>query len=118
MSTDQIMERYQIENKQKWREEIATMPWIQFPADWKIQIIPPFGDAVVRFRVTLPSGAVRSVYLDARHSLGLWRDDKGEFIPYWEVYPHRNDVGRCDKDNIDELLEMIACEVWDEKVTV
>lgn len=107
---DQIMERYQIENKQKWREEIETMPWITFPADWKVQIIPPFGDAVIRFRVTLPSGAVRSVYLDARCSLGYWRGEEMEPLPYWEVYPHRGDVGRCDKENVAELLTMIADE--------
>lgn len=109
MKVDEVMERYQIENKQKWREEIVTMPWIQFPADWKIQIIPPFGDAVVRFRVTLPSGAVRSVYLDARCSLGAVLDENGP-IPYWEVYPHQGDVGRCDKENVAELLAMIADE--------
>lgn len=103
-----IIERYQIESKQKWREEIDAMPWIQFPADWKIQIIPPFGDAVVRFRVGLPSGASRSVYLDARHSLGVWADANGELIPYWEVYPYKGDVGRCDKDDVTELLAMIA----------
>ena len=109
MKVDDIMERYLIENKQKWREEIATMPWIQFPADWKIQIIPPFGDAVVRFRVTLPSGAVRSVYLDARCSLGAVLDENGP-ITYWEVYPHQGDVGRCLKAEVEELLRMIADE--------
>ena len=110
MKVDDVMERYQIENKQKWREEIATMPWIQFPADWKIQIIPPFGDAVIRFRVELPSGAARSVYLDSRNSLGYWRGVDNEPIPYWEVYPHQGDVGRCDKENVAELLAMIADE--------
>ncbi len=115
MKVDEVVERYKIEQMQKWREEINTMPWITFPADWKIQIIPPFGDAVVRFRVTLPSGAVRSVYLDARCSLGYMTDAGGHPIPYWEVYPHQGDVGRCNKENIAELLTMIACEIWDEK---
>lgn len=105
-----IMERYRVESQQKWREEIDAMPWITFPADWKVQIIPPFGDAVIRFRVELPSGDKRSVYLDARHSLGTWRDEQGEFIPYWEVYPYRGDVGRCDKENVAELLAMIGDE--------
>ena len=115
MKVDEVMERYKIEQMQKWREEIDTMPWITFPADWKIQIIPPFGDAVVRFRVELPSGAHRSVYLDSRCSLGYMTDVDGHPIPYWEVYPHQGDVGRCNKENIAELLAMIACEIWDEK---
>ena len=63
----------------------------------------------MRFRVTLPSGAVRSVYLDARCSLGAVLDENGP-IPYWEVYPHQGDVGRCDKENVAELLAMIADE--------
>jgi hypothetical protein len=105
-----IMERYRVESQQKWREEIETMPWITFPAGWKVQIIPPFGDAVVRFRVTLPSGAMRSVYLDARHSLGAWRGEENDPMPYWEVYSYRGDVGRCDKENVAELLAMIADE--------
>ena len=105
-----ISERWRVESEQRWREEIATMPFITFPANWKIQIIPPFGDAVVRFRVELPSGAARSVYLDARHSLGVFADKRGDLIPYWEVYPYRGDVGRCDKENVAELLAMIADE--------
>jgi hypothetical protein len=109
MKVDDVMERYKIENKQKWREEIETMPWITFPADWKIQIIPPFGDAVVRFRVTLPSGEYRSVYLDSRCSLGAVLDENGP-IPYWEVYPYRGDVGRCLKAEVEELLRMIGDE--------
>ena len=106
---DTTMERYQIENKQKWREEIETMPWITFPADWKVQIIPPFGDAVVRFYVTLPSNEHRSVYLDSRCSLGAVLDENGP-IPYWEVYPYRGDVGRCLKAEVEELLRMIGDE--------
>ena len=106
---DITMERYKIEREQGWREEIVTMPWITFPADWKIQIIPPFGDAVVRFSVEIPSGAKRSVYLDARCSLGAMLDENGP-IPYWEVYPYRGDVGRCLKAEVEELLRMIADE--------
>jgi hypothetical protein len=102
------MQRYRLEQMQKWREEIETMPFITFPADWKVQIIPPFGDAVVRFKVELPTGEPRSVYLDSRSSLGYLTDDVGKPIPYWEVYPYRGDVGRCGKGNVEELLRMIG----------
>lgn len=94
--------RYKIEDAQKWREEIVTMPFIQFPTDWQIQVIPPFGDAVVRFRVRRADGEERSIYLDSRCSLGYWEG------PYWEVYPYRGDTGRCDKEDIPELLRMIG----------
>lgn len=99
--------RYKIESDQDWLGEIKTIPFIQFPADWKIQIIPPFGDAVVRFRVQLPSGEERSIYLDKRNSLGYWENPDE---PYWEVYPYQDDVGRCGMNEINLLLEMIGDE--------
>lgn len=98
--------RYKVEEEQKWREEALNLPFISFPAEWQVQVIPPFGDAVVRFRVKLPSGADKSIYLDKRRSLGYWEGEEG----YWEVYPYKGDVGRCDTRDIPELLRMIADE--------
>jgi hypothetical protein len=106
MNLDELNLRYKIEKEQKWLEEIKVIPFIQFPADWKIQVIPPFGDAVVRFRVQLPSGKEKSVYLDHRESLGIY----GDIEPYWEVYPYNDDVGRCGREEIDKLLEYIGDE--------
>ena len=100
-----IFARYKIEKAQKWREEVLSLPFISFPAGWQVQIIPPFADAVVRFRVKLPSGADKSIYLDKRNSLGYWQGEG-----YWEVYPYRGDVGRCDIPDIPELLRMIGDE--------
>jgi hypothetical protein len=94
-------ERLRIEKKQEWFKELDHIPFIRFNASWKIQIIPPFGDAVVRFRVKLPSGIEKSVYLDSRNSLGYYG------APYWEVYPYRGDVGRCPRSEVQTLLEMI-----------
>lgn len=94
--------RLEVEEMQKWREEIDFIPFIQFPSDWKIQIIPAFGDAVVRFRVKLPCDIEKSIYLDSRESLGYYGG------PYWEVYPFREDVGRCKRSDVDGLLAMIA----------
>jgi hypothetical protein len=104
--------RYEVEREQKWREEISTLPFIQFPSDWSIQVIPPFGDAVVRFRVRLPSGKEKSIYLDKRNSLGYW-DEPDQ--AYWEVYPYQGDVGRCGINEIDVLLEMIGDETKGEE---
>lgn len=100
---DLTMMRYKIEEQQSWREETKSIPFIQFPSDWKVQIIPPFGDAIVRFRVEIEEGVHRSIYLDGRNSLGYWGDGY-----YWEVYPYRGDTGRCDMEDISELLRMIG----------
>ena len=81
---------------------MEVIPFIQFPADWKVQVIPPFGDAVVRFRVQLPSGRKKSIYLDSRESLGYYDGT------YWEVFPYRGDVARCGINEIEELLKYIA----------
>jgi hypothetical protein len=96
--------RYEVESQQKWREEVKHIPFIQFPVDWKVQIIPPFGDAVIRFRVKLPSGMDKSVYLDVRDSLGCVGS------PYWEVYPYHDDIFRCPREDVTALLEAIADE--------
>lgn len=106
--------RYDVEQAQRWQDEVDRLPWIQFPSDWKVKMIPPHGDAVVRFLVTLPDGKEKSVYYDSRSSLGYYFDDRGERIPYWEVYPVNGDVGRCGTDEVELLLEMIA-EVSEEK---
>jgi len=100
--------RYDVEQAQRWQDEVARLPWIQFPADWKVKVIPPFGDAVVRFLVTLPDGKEKSVYHDSRASLGEYFDDMDELIPYWKVYPVNGDIGRCGTDEVELLLEMIA----------
>ncbi len=109
MATD-TDKRWDIEVNEKWREAIQVIPFIQFPADWKIQIIPPFSGAMARFRVTLPSGKTRSVYLDFFNRLGFYSDPPE---PYWEVYPYRGDTGRCDMQDIATLLGMIEDETDD-----
>lgn len=107
---DTRINRYKIEAEQNWRDEIKNIPFIKFPADWQIQIIPPFGDAVIRFRVKLPSGTEKSIYMDSRSSIGYMMNEYNQPIPYWEVYPYCVDVGRCYLNEVDRLLEMIADE--------
>ena len=96
------IERFKIEESQKWFDEVELIPYIQFPTEWKVRIIPPFRDAVVRFQVKLPCGTDKSVYLDTRDSLGYWG------CPYWEVYPYQGDVGRCNREDVVTLLDMIT----------
>ncbi len=103
------LERYNVENEQDWRGEIVRIPWLHFRGDWQVRIIPPFGDAVVRFQVILPSGTLKSIYMDSRNSLGIWGNGT-DAEPYWEVYPYKNDVGRCDINDTIMLMEMIQDE--------
>jgi hypothetical protein len=104
------IDRLKIENEQRWMEEVEHIPFLAFPADWKVRIIPPFGDAVVRFQVRLPSGTRKSIYLDSRNSLGFCAG------PYWEVYPVGGDTGRCDRCDTDKLMAMIADETEGEQI--
>ena len=101
------MTRLEIETKQDWQGKVDTIPFIKFPSDWEIQIIPPFGDATVRFRVKLPDGREKSIYLDYENNLGFWVKD-GKQKPYWEVYPYMGDVARCDEHDIKSLLQFIS----------
>ena len=103
------LERYNVENEQDWRGEIVRIPWLHFRGDWQVRIIPPFGDAVIRFQVILPSGTLKSVFMDSRNSLGTW-GSLTEVEPYWEVYPYQGDVGRCDLADTIMLMEMIQDE--------
>jgi hypothetical protein len=113
MSNNHITDKFEIqrnrlnvERDQNWMGEINNIPFIKFPPDWKIKVIPPFGDASVRFQVLLPDGRQKSVYLDTRNSLGFfWENEKLE--PYWEVYPVRGDTGRCQQWDTIRLLDLI-----------
>lgn len=95
--------RWSVESDEKWREIIDTFPWVEFPAGWRVQVIPPFAGATARFRVKLPgSEDAISIYADHYNALGWYGS------PYWEVYPYHGDVGRCDLADTARLLEMIA----------
>jgi hypothetical protein len=96
--------RRAVEHEEDWGKWVRDAPWIQFPADWKVKIIPPVGGAFVRFRVLLPCGIQKSVYFDTIDRLGCMMQ------PYWEVYPYQGDCGRCYANDIEELLRMIADE--------
>lgn len=61
----------------KWAGEL---PFMDFPEDWEVKVIPPFGGAVVRFVVRRNDARV-SVYFDAFAQLGATNR------PYWEIHP-------------------------------
>ena len=98
---DNYLMPYKYENIMEHKKWINEIPFIIFPHDWQIQVSPPFGGAVVRFRVKNENAHV-SVYLDCYDKLGFVGS------PYWEVYPHCGDVFRCYMKNTDELVKAIA----------
>lgn len=75
------------------------MPALQFPSDWRVKIIPPFGGVLIRFTVEGPRDWI-SVYLDACEALG----SMGE--PYWEMYP--NPEGDAERFLLNETTELFA----------
>ena len=82
----------------KWAQEI---PYLSFPSDWKVKIVPPFSGAMVRFYVKKEEAFV-SVYLDCYDLLGFYQE------PYWEIYPYEDDVFRCEMNKTEELLKAIS----------
>jgi len=104
--TDHIISRCRIEDAEEWREWIGKVPSIKFPAEWKIKIIPPYGGAIVRFRVIKGKHEV-SVYLDCYDRLGCYGS------PYWEIYPYEGDCMRHDMDDVKGLLKSIKKSLAD-----
>lgn len=100
---------YEYEDKMEHRKWIKEIPFIQFPNDWKVQITPPFAGAVVRFRVQKDEAEV-SIYLDCYDKLGCYGS------PYWEVYPYKGDVFRCDISDTGSLLNAIAQSILEQSV--
>ncbi len=95
---NQLIAESLIEEKHEWRRWMREIPAIHFPTDWAVTIIPPFGGAVVRFRVNDKV----SVYLDCYDRIGCVGH------PYWEIYPDKEgDTDRFSMNDVEELLEGI-----------
>lgn len=89
---DRIMET------RKW---VDAIPYINFPNNWNIKIIPPFAGASIRFIVRQDKGNV-SIYLDCYDRLGYFGS------PYWEIYPNEEDDNqRFDILDTENLLKYI-----------
>lgn len=90
-----------LEGNEKWREWVKEIPYIRFPSEWDVKIIPPFGGAMARFLIKTGTKEI-SVYLDCHGSLGAFE------TPYWEVYPYNDDTYRCHMNETDELIKAIG----------
>lgn len=81
----------------------TKIPHIKFPSHWLVQILPPFGGAVVRFSAcTREEWLSVSVYLDCYNNLGAYNG------PYWEIHPGtKDDIERFAMNDVDGLLNAI-----------
>ena len=62
-----MSDRAELECKEQWFKWIDMIPYVAFPREWHLAIIPPFAGAVARFRVRtdkMPHDRFVSVYLD------------------------------------------------------
>lgn len=98
----ETIDRYKIESTEKWSSWIEKIPFLKFPSDWEIKIIPPFAGAMARFQARLGKASV-SVYLDVYENLGFFGGE-----PYWEIYPYNEDIYRVHMDDTDELIKRIS----------
>jgi len=92
---------YKVEDAMEYRRWVEEIPFIPVPDGCQIAPIPPFAGAVARFRFRRSDGHIKSVYLDCYDRLGCCGS------PYWEVYPHDGDVGRCAMEDVDALVKML-----------
>ena len=95
-----IIQISQYEDMMQFQEFSKKIPKLNFPEDWDITILPPFGGAMIRFVVTVKTAKV-SVYLDCHDNLGV----VGQ--PYWEMYPLQDDTFRCMMDDVESLFDAI-----------
>lgn len=79
--------RSRVEADEGWRNWCKEAPWLQFPPELEVKIVPPFGGAMARFYVRFAGSSDESkhvsVYWDCKDNLGFMN------APYWEIYPVR-----------------------------
>ena len=81
------MQRSKIEQAEGWRELVRTLPYLSFPANCEVKILPPTGGALMRFLIRLKANPDKtiSVYFDQFSRLGCMAE------PYWEMYPNKDE---------------------------
>lgn len=76
------VERSKVESNEGWRNWCKEAPWLQFPPELEVKLLPPFGGAMARFMARFPDSENHvSVYWDCHDTLGAMDE------PYWELYP-------------------------------
>lgn len=96
-----LLARYDLERRERWRELSGRVPFIPMKADWQVCPLPPFSGAFARFYVRLKGKTnYVSVYLDIHGNLGAAER-------YWEVYPVDGDTARCAMHDVTTLSDII-----------
>jgi hypothetical protein len=90
--------QYDIDMDTRWR--VDKIPYLKFPTEWEVKIIPPFSGATVRFKVKY-NDITCSIYLDCYDNLWCYWE------PYRELYSHEDDIFRCGMNETDKLIEAI-----------
>ena len=111
------MERYLIEDKEKWKDWSDKMPTLKFDSEWEVKIIPPFAGALARFVVKHNEKQV-SVYFDAYSNLGWMYDENDNPIPYFEAYAFKHGDGcpvRFLLNETDKMMDYIRKILNNEK---
>lgn len=106
LDLDAISKRSQVEISEKWDEIVKQIPTLNFKEEWNVKIIPPFAGAIARFHIIKNDVMVCSVYLDFYDRLGCY----GE--PYYELYPHEDDIKRYSLKETNELIGDIE-KIWE-----
>lgn len=102
------VKRARVEEAEEWRKWMKEAPWLQFPPDLEVRIVPPFNGAMARFRVRFVGGEREvSVYWDCNDALGYMGK------PYWEIHPVKfrwdgEDHHDCKRFLMGEEPEMMA----------
>lgn len=103
-----MLDRHRMEEEEQWRALTDEMPYLRFPPDLEVRIIPPFGGAACRFTVRLrrrnPTNTV-SVYFDSSSALGCMNQ------PYWEAYPIKENNNRYLLGEEQKMIRHIAREL-------
>lgn len=102
MNDDNYLMRAKIEVDENWRELVNTIPYLKFPSEWEVKIIPPFAGAIARFIVKVSDTESISVYLDFYDKLGYVGH------PYWEIYPYMDDTARFSINDTEGLINGIS----------
>lgn len=106
-----FMRRMQIERVESWRNWADKIPGLRFSPDWFVQVVPPFGGAIARFRVWSVNNPekVVSVYLDAFDRLG----SMGK--PYWELWDG-SEIERFELGEVEDLIKAIGVALESKKI--
>ena len=99
-----------MKKKENQGNGLNEIPFIDFPDNFLVKIIPNFAGSVVRFRIkdkNKEDSPEMSIYLDCYENMGMYYGENDKPSPYWEVYPHFGDVFRCGINEIESLIEGI-----------